>query len=151
MLTIISSYVYYLYSKSKIEINYLSILLNSIYLPSISYPTIQILPLFLISFFVFITLLTGWRTIRVYKLRLLTLQTTQTWISAFCAAFFCSLALCPCCFFIFACFSAALACDCAFCWPLAIIIPVGELMCSQLYIGNPLYTMASFNTYPCVG
>lgn len=51
----------------------------------------------------------------------LTLQTTQTWTKAFCAAFFCSLALCPCCFFIFASFSAALACDCTFCWPLAMM------------------------------
>lgn len=52
---------------------------------------------------------------------MLTLQTVHACVSAFCAAFFCSLALCPCCFFIFACFSAALACDCAFCWPRAIV------------------------------
>lgn len=51
----------------------------------------------------------------------LTLQIVQAWVRAFCAAFFCSLALCPCCFFIFACFSAAFACDCTFCWPLAML------------------------------
>lgn len=50
-----------------------------------------------------------------------TLQTAQTCTRAFCAAFFCSLALCPCCFLTLACFSAALCWDCNFCCPLAIV------------------------------
>jgi len=53
-------------------------------------------------------------------LKYLTLQTKQMKTNAFWAAFFCSLALCPDCFFILAAFSAALACDCSFCCPLAI-------------------------------
>lgn len=52
---------------------------------------------------------------------ILTLQTMHTCTKAFCAAFFCSLALCPCCFFTFAAFSAALACDWIFCCPRAIL------------------------------
>lgn len=50
----------------------------------------------------------------------ITLQTTQTCTKAFWAAFFWSLAVWPCCFFILACFSAALAWDWIFCCPRAI-------------------------------
>lgn len=49
-----------------------------------------------------------------------TLQTAQTWTKAFWAAFFWSLALCPCCFLIFAAFSADFCWDWTFCCPLAI-------------------------------
>lgn len=50
-----------------------------------------------------------------------TLQTAQTCTNAFWAAFFCVLALWPCCFLAFAAFSAAFCWDCSFCWPRAII------------------------------
>lgn len=62
-----------------------------------------------------------WASKNLQTTKILTLHTLHTWTSAFCAAFFWSLALCPCCFFSFALFSAALAWDCIFCCPRAIL------------------------------